>query len=331
MSKKIKLIVCYFGKLPEYFPLWLRSCERNFNIDFLVYSDQSIPSWLPKNVDFVRVEFGDIRERFQNQLNFKISLDNYYKLCDFKPLFGLAFQEELKDYEYWGHCDIDLIWGNLEKYLAEKLTEKYDRIGPAGHFSIYRNTEVVNNSFSLNGGTFDYKDVFSNPENFAFDEMTGMNMILKKNSFSFYDEVDYADISTSYSRIRLNRNDYPHEVFYWDDGSCYRSYEKSGEVITEEYMYIHFQKRKLENHIPSPQDTTSFAILSDGFHPKYLGEPNLNYIKENNIFEGTQYEKFEKLKNRVNKIKGIVSMSHMEKKIWIKQQFSLKILNNKLR
>ena len=33
---RIKLIVCYYGKFPEWMNVWLKSCELNSNIDFMI-------------------------------------------------------------------------------------------------------------------------------------------------------------------------------------------------------------------------------------------------------------------------------------------------------
>ena len=38
---KVCVIGVYFGKLPEYFNLWLKSCEYNKDIDFLIVSDNN--------------------------------------------------------------------------------------------------------------------------------------------------------------------------------------------------------------------------------------------------------------------------------------------------
>lgn len=35
MNKKVVLIIPYFGKVPDYFNLWLKSAERNSDYTFL--------------------------------------------------------------------------------------------------------------------------------------------------------------------------------------------------------------------------------------------------------------------------------------------------------
>ena len=53
MKYSIGVIVCYFGCFPPYFNLWLKSCERNNDIDFLIYSDCYYTDYLPKNVKII--------------------------------------------------------------------------------------------------------------------------------------------------------------------------------------------------------------------------------------------------------------------------------------
>ena len=52
MKLKICVIGVYFGTLPNYFPLWLKSCQKNPMVDFLVFSDQNVER-LPANVKII--------------------------------------------------------------------------------------------------------------------------------------------------------------------------------------------------------------------------------------------------------------------------------------
>ena len=56
------------------------------------------------------------------KLGFEVYLERPYKCCDLKPAYGVIFEEYLTAYSYWGHCDFDLIFGDLQ-YFAP-LTNK---------------------------------------------------------------------------------------------------------------------------------------------------------------------------------------------------------------
>lgn len=49
--QKIIIILPYFGKFSNYFNLFLKSCEKNHTIDWLVITDQPSTAWtIPTNV-----------------------------------------------------------------------------------------------------------------------------------------------------------------------------------------------------------------------------------------------------------------------------------------
>ena len=62
MDKKICLIILYFGKLPNYFDLWLNSCKYNSSIDFLIFTDDRTEYDYPKNVRVIYTSFEKIKE-----------------------------------------------------------------------------------------------------------------------------------------------------------------------------------------------------------------------------------------------------------------------------
>ena len=60
-----------------------------------------------------------MKERIQRIFDFPISLERPYKLCDYKPSYGEVFKDELAGYDFWGNCDIDLVWGNIKKNFTQ--------------------------------------------------------------------------------------------------------------------------------------------------------------------------------------------------------------------
>ena len=88
---RIKLIVCYYGKFPEWMNVWLKSCELNSNIDFMIVTDIKLGE-LPSNVTILNIGFNELKKHFSNVLGFEVSLETPYKLCDYKPVYGKAFK-----------------------------------------------------------------------------------------------------------------------------------------------------------------------------------------------------------------------------------------------
>ena len=297
---KIAIIGVYFGNLPEYFNLWLKSCEKNTKIDFFIFTDQEIIS-KPDNVMVYKYSLLEMKKRADSVLNLDCALNSPYKCCDYKPIFGLIFSDYLKEYDYWGHCDFDMLFGDLFSYFEKCLISQYDKFLPLGHLSLYRNTEEVNNRFKKEGSYIDYKKVFTSNDSFGFDEIDGMAAIYYKNHFSFYDKKIFADIDQKYKRFRLSeycvpkqeKINYKYQIFFWDNGKVYRAMKKNGIIQKEEFCYIHFQKRKNMRLNDVSSKTMRFYITDRGFF-----ECDVNVSEEDikllNSYKGNLFEFLEK-------------------------------------
>lgn len=249
--KTIAFIIPYIGKLPNNFQLWLNTCRHNPTIDFLLFTDDRTEYDYPKNVKTWYMSLEEMKSLFQEKFDFHLAIDRPYKFCDFRPAYGEIFSEYLSGYDFWGHCDIDLLWGNMRKFLTDEILENYDRIYSRGHCSLYRNSEVVNAWYRTlpNNGYQDWKEVFQTPLSRCFDEWAGhcgggISFIIKTNGIDIYDEVDSADIVVKKGKFEVNRwkSQYKKLFFHYIDGSlfaCTKTFKK-------EVMCVHFQKRTLK-------------------------------------------------------------------------------------
>ena len=120
-KKKIALVIPYFGKLPSYIDIFFKSLEFNKQIDVILFTDQDCNYDLP-NLIVYKTSFEKIKAKIQNKFPFEICLNKPYKLCDYRPSFGYVFDEELKDYEFWGYCDLDEVLGDIMYFLNDDLT-----------------------------------------------------------------------------------------------------------------------------------------------------------------------------------------------------------------
>lgn len=77
----------------------------------------------------------------QKVIDFEICLESPYKLCDYKPTYGLAFKNWLKDYDFWGYCDLDVVFGNLRNYFTDEILKDSDRCLENGHISLWKNNK----------------------------------------------------------------------------------------------------------------------------------------------------------------------------------------------
>ena len=80
--KKITIIICYFGKLPNYYKIWEYSAINNPTINFLLVTDQKIKS--KENINVVNTSLDNLSKNFYNKLVFDVKISNTYKLCYYK-------------------------------------------------------------------------------------------------------------------------------------------------------------------------------------------------------------------------------------------------------
>ncbi|WP_334107033.1 DUF6625 family protein [Methylobacillus sp.] len=252
--KKIALVVLYFGKLPNYFDLWLWSCRHNPTVDFLLFTDDSTAHNYPPNVKVSYTSFEQTKARIQSHFDFPLTLTSAYKLCDYKPAYGLVFQEELITYDFWGHCDIDLIWGDIRQFITEDILQQYDRILPRGHFSLYRNNPDISRRFLTQDPELpSYREVFSDAKPFCFDEWPILSTLWKKRHWAMYvNDAIIADIKASKHQFIVNsdqHNTTRAQLFVWTvhdkNGKLYRYWIDNDQVARNEFMYIHLQKRRM--------------------------------------------------------------------------------------
>ena len=152
--------------------MWLNTCANNPTVDFLIYTDNKGNFLYPDNVKVHEISFTEIKSRIQILFDFQIALEKPYKLCDFRPAYGEIFSEDIKEYDFWGHCDIDLFWGDIRQFITDDILDRYDRVLTRGHCGLYRNTEEVNSWYKTlpSCGYQGYKDVFQSMESRCFDE-----------------------------------------------------------------------------------------------------------------------------------------------------------------
>lgn len=312
---KICIIGVYFGRFNKYFSLWLKSCAHNPTIDFLIYTDAVHPDVLPANVRFEYMTIPKFNELASRKLGIEVCIKRPYKCCDFKPMYGLIFEDDIRQYCYWGECDFDLIWGDLQSYFDKYNLFNYDKFSPLGHLSLYKNTYEVNRSFMLEGDNCGgWKHVVQSNENFAFDEIPGICEIFIKNNLTFFKSKLFADITPMYERFKISEYcylddnrimNYNHQIFYWEDGKIYRSYiDDDMSVKREEFMYIHFRSRPNFVINDMLETCSSFLITNAGFIIKD-SEISIQLIQSYNPYKSKWYEMGEWLFHKLKSIKRI--------------------------
>ncbi len=269
MAGNIRLIIPYFGHLPCWMQLFLDSCGKNELVSFLIFTDDSSIHVLriPSNVIVHCCSFTMIQDLFRKKVSKGLYLDYAYKLCDYRPCYGYVFQDWLKDFAYWGYCDIDLIFGDIMSFLNKIDYQSYDRLFSFGHLTIYRNTPRINNLFrERNAQGFSFSFVCKTIYPCHFDEI-GMNDICAEAQIKWFKENFHLQVDLWKYHLKNKFSNKDYEIITYENGKIWLYWRNKGEVINKsEHIYFHFQARK---NMPLFFDTSSvqnmYYFSQEGF------------------------------------------------------------------
>lgn len=316
---KVCVIGVYFGQLPNYFKLWMKSCEFNSTIDFYIITDNKILEH-PSNVKVINLSLKEMKKLAEKKIGMQVCLDTPYKCCDYKPVYGLIFEDYIGGYDYWGHCDFDMLFGDLRNFFEKYHLEEYDKFLPLGHLAFYKNTDICNKRFLIEPKSGNsYKKSFATETTTQFDELGGINAIYNEGGFPFFKKRIFVDVSIGWKRIKcaefyidphdstMNSHDknYKYQLFVWDRGKIKRYYIENEKVLEEDFAYIHIKKRKFEEPQFDIREAETIYICPDKFvrasaeekiDKKMIQKYNHNYGR---LYEYLEYRIFRKIKARL--------------------------------
>lgn len=316
--KKCCFIIPYFGKFPNYFSLFLKSCECNKEFNWIIFSDCKYNFDIPSNVQIINISFEQLKEIVQSKFDFKITLNAPYKLCDYKPAYGYIFEEYIKEYKFWGHCDIDTIMGDLSHFLTDDFLESYDKFFCLGHMIIYRNTYENNRIFmsEINNEKW-YEESFKNESITIFDEtyknsknINEIFLLKGKKVFQGDYSINFKILPTRFIKTTYNyklndfENDEEKSVYVWDKGKLFRYYIINDILIKEEYLYMHLQERKMRFSLKLLNEN-KIKIIPNSFEKLEVGSINIeNFNKIKIIKFNLHFIQF-KIKWQIKKYKRL--------------------------
>jgi glycosyltransferase involved in cell wall biosynthesis/LmbE family N-acetylglucosaminyl deacetylase len=130
-----KVLICpYFGDVPE----WMNQFTDN----------------LPAGYDII---FDTDLEAFKKRVKDKLGIDypgllGTGKVWDYRAALGLLYEDHITEYDFWGHCDFDMVFGDVNKWFDDETLSKLDIWSNhheyiCGPWTLYRNCESVNKLF----------------------------------------------------------------------------------------------------------------------------------------------------------------------------------------
>lgn len=321
---RIAVIMTWFGKLPDYFPFWLKSAEANDTIDFICICDQEISSDAT-NIKVICTTMQDEVANYERVLNRRVVMRTPYKFCDCRAFFGILYADLLKGYDFWGYCDIDLVFGDIRKFVTDDVLKSHDRIYQYGHLCLYRNDERTLHLYQLRGGIYSLDEIFTSSAKMTYEEFFGMNRICRMNRIRWYTERDFADFCCWYpKRLEISFDSILHgnQAFFWEDGHAYRAYEEKGKIHKEEFVYMHFQKRKLTVDVNNHEvEMGAFYICPDCIRKKEKkGLPGVEEMQRLNPAMGTWERRWRDCCFQLHRLRLFLGYDGTQQKIKLREK-----------
>lgn len=262
---KIAIFIPYFGKWPEWYPLYFETLRRNDTIDFIFFTDCDTSVSTASNVKFYKMSFDEYKALVNRKLDFTFNPPSPYKLCDLRPLFGYIHRDVFEKYDFYGWTDMDLLFGDIRSFYTENIFANYDVLSThnhriSGHLALFRNTEKNRMMFK---NIYDWKSALDEPEYVGIDEygLTNAYFLTAVDKFNIKFKTKINNFATKAVSKFKKRKLYIKEQYTtpftplpWIDGSTFNNqpdtwFYKDG-VITNnkdrgrEFIYIHFMNFK---------------------------------------------------------------------------------------
>lgn len=265
--KSICFVVPYMGKLPNNFQLWLLGCKKNPTINWIVITDDHTQYDYPCNVVVEYITYENLKNIIQSLYDFQIDLSRPWRLALLKPAYGEIFKRLLIGYDFWGYCDVDMMFGNLRNFLTEDLLRKYERLGCIGYMQLYKNDKEVNTRYrTLIPHKKNYVDVFSGKSDSSFDEK-GMDAIYDYLNIPYYRSWDksahLAKYNSGFFSTLDAKIDQKFLIYTWEKGVLYKHLINDDGYVKEELMYVHFWCRPMKYKVHNFSEDTKIWFYPD--------------------------------------------------------------------
>lgn len=147
------LINCHFGKLPIWTDFFIYSASKVKGINFFIFSDDEeglmrlhkfVDDHDIHNVNLNYYTKENMQESIKSEFGVDFEFKDTRKICDLKTAYGTIFGYLTRSHDFWGHCDLDIIWGDINSYINPDTLHKYDIISGdqnrlCGPFTLYSN------------------------------------------------------------------------------------------------------------------------------------------------------------------------------------------------
>ena len=267
------MLMPHFGQWPEWIDIYLETCRHNPTVDWIFFTDCGRPENAPPNVTFRDMAYPDFLRRVERKLAVRLPEHSIRKLCDFRPMYGVLFEEFLEEYDFFGFGDVDVVYGDIRKFVTERMLEDQDILSfhsgmISGHFSLLRCSEAVRQ---------------------LFRRIPAWESLLQDRRHLRVDEDAFSEVIDSVRTLDVEMFSTPSLYRKWKDGSWNfptQWYWRQGKVTNDrddaDFLYFHFLFWKGDTnpwgwrHRPASARVVhgdwrhapeGWRIDEDGFHP----------------------------------------------------------------
>lgn len=172
MTPSIAVLIPYFGRWPEWAPLFFETVRRNATIHFLVFTDCDTEDLQAPNIHVHACSLPEYVTLVKERVDVAFDPPDAYKLCDLRPLFGTIHEPELRDFDFYGWCDTDLLFGDIRAFYTGEVLARHDVLSThahriSGHFALFRNTRRNREMYRR---IYAWRDALRRPEFVGIDE-----------------------------------------------------------------------------------------------------------------------------------------------------------------
>jgi len=135
-----KILLCpYFGPFPEWMDLFLADFVRTMRPQgYTLLLDTDMESFKDRVKEKLGIDYPGVR--------------GSGKVWDYRGSLGVLYSEEIKGFDFYGHCDFDVVWGSINRWASDEVLSELDVYSShneyvCGCFSLYRNHKFVNDLF----------------------------------------------------------------------------------------------------------------------------------------------------------------------------------------
>ena len=182
MTRSIAILIPFFGDWPPWMNFFVESCRANSSIDWIIFGDAPPPENRARNVRHVQTTFAAYRDELSRKLGAAVAIEAPYKLCDIRPALAFVHADLVRNYDFVGFGDIDVIYGNIRAFYDDAALDRYDLLSShadrvSGHFCLMRNSPDMVTAFRDARG---WKQAIGVPEYVNFDERGFYNHVRGK-------------------------------------------------------------------------------------------------------------------------------------------------------